>query len=310
MLGEKQNNILISWLDPYFRDSLWRVGVELSRTYSRLQRDVEVTTYGGSVQANYPLSRYWTVGTRQRLRHAKDHLDLSPSDSSEQARASLEEVKDQLEQKGLVSAFSVNLGYDSTDSAYKPHKGWRSYLEEEVAGLGGDYQFLKTTYTNAIYLPVWRYGTLKLRGDVRYLYPYGKTDRNHVPYSERFFLGGEGTVRGFKPFVVGPTVVLKTATGKDNVTSTPLGGLSSMLGSIEYSQTVLPILDVFVFVDGGSVEIGRFAIKDFHPSTGFGVRLDIGNRTPVVLGWGYPLHKEDRTKDLWQKIFFSMGGQF
>src|SRR3990167_2187596 len=79
-LGKRQNNILVSWMNPYVNDSLWRLGVEISRTFSRLQRDVVVVTYGGSVYANYPLSNYWTAGLRQRLRHAKDNLTLHPLD--------------------------------------------------------------------------------------------------------------------------------------------------------------------------------------------------------------------------------------
>lgn len=34
-LGKKQNNILLSWMNPYVNDTLWRLGVELSRCYRK-----------------------------------------------------------------------------------------------------------------------------------------------------------------------------------------------------------------------------------------------------------------------------------
>ncbi len=308
-VGKKQNNVLISWMNPYVNDSLWRLGVELSRTYSELQKNVNVVTYGGSVYANYPLSTYWTGGMRERLRHAKDNLSLDPIGDTPAAIASVEDVKQQLNQDGLISAFSGNLSYDSTDSALKPHRGWRSYFEAEIAGLGGKYDFFKVSYLNSIYFPIWSKGTLKLRGDFKYIVPFGKTNKNSVPYSERFFLGGETTVRGYKPFLLGPVVELLNDAGQYEPTDTPYGGLSSSLISLEYNQEIFRMLDVFVFTDVGSVTFGEFDIDKIRPSSGVGIRLDIGNRTPIMVGWGYPWVKKDR-KDKWQKVFFSMGGQF
>lgn len=309
-VGKSQRNVLVSWMNPYVYDTLWRFGVELSTTWSELQDDVKVITYGGSTYANYPLSNYWTAGMRQRLRHAKDNLQIHPVDNSLIAAQSVEKVKGQLDQSGLVSAFSGNISYDSTDSALKPHRGWRSYFEAEVAGVGGSYDFVKLSYLNAIYFPVWSKGTIKLRGDFKFIVPFGKTNRYTVPYSERFFLGGEGTVRGYKPFLLGPVVMLKNANGQFERTDTPYGGLSSSMLSLEYNQEIFRMLDVFAFVDAGSCEFATFKVSKIRPSTGFGIRLDIGNRTPIMVGYGIPLVKKDRHDGKWQKVFFSMGGQF
>jgi len=309
-VGKKQNNILVSWMDPYLNDSLWRFGTELSRTFSELQNNMRVITYGGSVYTNYPLSTFWTVGMRQRLRHSKDHLSLDPLGSSPAALASVEEQRALLDQKGLVSAFSGNLSYDSTDSPYKPHRGWRSYFETEIAGIGGNYQFFKASYINSLYFAASKKGTFKLRADFKYLIPFGKTSRNNVPYSERFFLGGENTVRGYKNFLLGPLIELKNDAGDLKATDTPKGGLSSTLLSLEYNYELVRILDVFAFVDVGSVTFGNLAINELRPTTGVGIRLDIGNRTPIMVGWGIPLVREDRHNHKWQKVFFSMGGQF
>ncbi len=213
-LGKKQNNVLVSWMNPYVNDSLWRLGVEVTRTYSKLQTNTKVLTYGGSVFTNYPLNNFWTFGLRERLRHSHDVVGIHQlSDGKEDphliAQNSYEAQKKLLDQQGLISAFSSNLGYDSTDSAYKPHRGWRSLFEGEIAGIGGSFYFGKLSYINSIYFPIWAKGTLKLKFDFRYLFPYGKTAKDAMPYSERLFLGGENSVRGYKPFMLGPLVKLQ-----------------------------------------------------------------------------------------------------
>ncbi len=308
--GAKQNNILVSWLNPYVNDSLWRFGVELSQTYSKLQKNAKVITYGGSVYTSYPLSTYWTAGMRERLRHSNDSLDLNPIDNSPIANASCEAVKAELDQKGLISAVSGNLSYDSIDNAYKPHRGWRSYFESELAGVGGNYIFAKFSYLNSIYFPLWRKGTLKLRGDFKYLVPFGKTKSQGVPYSERFFLGGETTVRGYKPFMLGPLVELQNSAGQFVNTTTPLGGLSSALVSLEYNQELFRMLDAFVFVDAGSLNFSALTFGQARATAGGGLRFDLGNRTPIMIGWGRAFCKDDRKADKTQAFFFSMGGQF
>jgi outer membrane protein insertion porin family len=237
-------------------------------------------------------------------------LSIHALGDSAVAQASVHKVKNELNQDGLISAFSGNLSYDSTDNAFKPHRGWRSYFETEVAGIGGKYDFFKVSYLNSIYFPLWRRGTLKLRGDFKYILPFGKNNQRNVPYSERFFLGGETTVRGYKPFLLGPVVELQNDAGQFEPTDTPFGGVSSSLLSLEYNQEIFRMLDIFTFVDVGSVSASEFNINKIRPTTGIGVRIDIGNRTPIIVGYGIPLVKKDRHDGKWQKVFFSMGGQF
>lgn len=292
-VGKKEDSYVISWMNPYVNDSLWRLGIELSKTFSELQAHQKIRTYGGSVFANYPFWTYWTYGMRQRIRHTSNMVTHKVSD------AISENEKDQLDQHGLISAFSVNLNYDSTDSAVKPHRGWRSYLEGEFAGIGGKYTFAKTSYVNSIYFPIWAKGTLKLRGDFRYIFPFWKTPHQiNIPLSERLFLGGENTVRGYQNYSIGKFI---------GNTDSPLGGISSTLLSLEYNQSIFKILDLFAFFDAGSISTHRLMVKNFKASIGGGARIDIGHQLPIMIGYGYPFNANKNQK---QKFFFSMAGQF
>lgn len=311
-LGKKQNSVLVSWMNPYLNDTLWRFGAELTSTYSQLQEDTKVHTYGGSVFTSYPINNFWTFGMRERLRHTQDVVDIHSYGNSDAAKDYLEKQKALLNQQGLISAFSANLGYNSTDNAYKPHRGWRSLFESEIAGVGGDYYFGKLSYLNSIYFPLWKKGTLKFKAEFRFLFPYGETKQDAMPYSERLFSGGEHTVRGYKPFMLGPLVKMLDDAGNYINTSSPLGGNSSSLLSLEYNHELLKILDLFVFYDIGNVSTKTFSFKKPRASVGGGARLDIGNRTPIVVGWGYVLNSLDRKErnHKYQPFYFSMGGQF
>jgi outer membrane protein insertion porin family len=308
--GSKQNNVLVSWLNPYVYDSLWRLGVELSATFSELQSDeAKTTTFGGSIYTAYPISNYWTVGMRQRVREIKDKLTIDPRGSSPEALASLAETKALFQRDGVVSAFSGNLGYDTVDNSFKPHRGLRSYIEPEIAGVGGRFQFGKLSYTNTLYVPLWKTGTLKFKGDLKLLIPYDNTNKENAPYSEKFFLGGDATMRGYKAWGFGPRIKLLNDTGQLVSTDTPQGGLSSLYLSAEFNQEIFRMLDVFAFCDVGSLSPQVLTLNDFRTTAGAGLRIDLGNRVPIMLGYGYIFNAKDReTKK--QPFFFSMGGQF
>jgi hypothetical protein len=73
------------------------------------------------------------------------------------------------------------------------------------------------------------------------------------------------------------------------------------------------MLDIFGFVDVGSLSAQVLTVDHFRATAGGGLRLDIGNRTPIMVGWGYVFNREDRKSKKptrKQPFFFSMGGQF
>lgn len=289
--GAKQSSYVISWLTPYFRDTLWRVGFDVSDTQSTLiSEDYDIDTLGFSLYASYPLNYWWTFGTKYRFRNSIIHLHK---------RHASHEEREQAHHDGIISGIGTSITFDSTDSAVKPHNGFRSSLEGEFVGIWGDYSFLRFAYVNSYYTLLWRHGVMKYRWDLRFIEPILKTNSpTKIPLSERFFIGGLNSVRGYRDFDLGPHFK-----GGD-----PMGGISSTVLSIEYLHEVLPIMDLFVFVDAGSVALRRFYFSTFRFTTGFGTRLELINRVPVILGVGFPINKQEGA-DV-RNFFFSMGGQF
>ena len=291
-LGQRQESFSISWLTPYFRDTLWRVGFDLNQTHSTLQtKHYAINTLGGSIYAAYPLTPYWTFGTKYRVRDS--HVDVKKKHTSEAER-------DEEKNNGWLSAVSASIAFDSTDSALKPHNGFRSVLEGEFAGLGGKDTFFKFGYTNAFYTYLWRRGVMKYRWDFRALVPVWKTPRaSDIPLSELFFLGGENSVRGYKAFDLGPHF---------KKSGDPKGGITASVLSVEYQHEIFSFLDGFIFADAGSVSRRLFNLRHYNLSYGFGARVELINRVPLTLGMGFPVNPDSHHQV--ERFFFSMGGQF
>lgn len=289
-IGARQRTYTVSWLTPYFRDTLWRVGFDVSQSNSTLiSKDYDIETVGFSLYASYPLNYLWTFGTKYRFRNSVIHV---PKHSSKQER-------EQGSHDGVISGLGSSISFDSTDSAVKPHNGFRSSLEGEVVGVFGDYNYLRFAYVNSYYTQLWKRGIMKYRWDLRFIEPIFKTHSpDDIPLSERFFIGGLTSVRGYKDFDLGPHFK-----GGD-----PMGGISSAVLSIEYLQEILPIADAFVFADAGSIALKRFNLPLPRITAGFGLRLELMNRVPIILGMGFPINRDDHSE--LRKFFFSMGGQF
>jgi outer membrane protein insertion porin family len=295
-IGNKQRSYLLSWMDPYFRDSLWRVGFEGVLSESQLQaKDYEIDSIAGSVFASYPVSAYWTLGTKYRIKHA----DIDPHHHPSRDEKRTEKGT------GNTSAVSMSMTYDSTDSIMKPHRGLRSKFETEFAGVGGDFSFLKYTYANSMYQQLWHHGIMKYRWEATFIQPIWWTQAptkkggaSQIPVSERLFLGGENSVRGYRAFSLGPRFK----------SSDPVGGITDSVLSVEYLHEIFSIVDGFLFMDAGAVSTKRFAIDRYSMSYGGGLRIEIMNRVPITIGYGVPVNA--RHKSQVHKFFFTMGGQF
>ncbi len=288
--GTKQHAYSLSWLTPYFRDTLWRVGFEIAKTSSGLQsKDYDIDTVGFSLYASYPLTRYWSFGSKYRIRYSNNTT----------SRGATPEERKQARVEGIISAIGSSLSFDSTDSHLKPHNGFRSLIEAEFAGLGGEFTFFRFGYLNTYYTSLWKRGIMKYRFDFRFIEPFWRTPTaTDVPMSERFFLGGETSVRGYRAFALGPQFS----------NSDPMGGISASLFSVEYLHEIFPFLDGFIFADAGNVSLKRFHVRNYNLSYGFGARLELINRIPITVGMGFPVNPD--THSSVRKFFFSMGGQF
>lgn len=324
MIGYKSRKYTLAWTKPFFRDTKWLVGFEISQSNNRyISSDYEINAAGITFHAAYPLNPFLRFGTHYRLTytdidlnehhidHHANHLheeeieDLAKGDKKGAEKKHHEEqnisckLREEADNSGIISAIGISLNYDSTDHPAFPRRGFKSKLEQELAGFGGHQSFMALGYLNKYFIPAGELGVIKLRADMRFIVPLFDTKRFHIPIEERLFLGGDSTIRGYKVYKLGPQY------GPND----PRGGMSLQLLSAEYYRTFNKRFDAFVFCDSGHLSFDVWEFGTMWTSVGFGVNLRLIDGTPpIVLGLGFPLNPPK--KSVVKNFFFSLGGTF
>ena len=104
----------------------------------------------------------------------------------------------------LLSQVSQAITYDHRDSKVDPHTGYLVSLGTDVAGLGGNAQFVRTNVNGQYFVPFDRFTGnsdwgLSLTAGVGYLWNEGQQEQ----IIDRFYLGGDN-LRGFRDRWRGP----------------------------------------------------------------------------------------------------------
>lgn len=290
-IGIKSRSYVFSWMKPYFMDTLWSVGFNLEKSITEyISKQYNIEAYGLNFNAVYQINAFLRQGYHYRLKHSRVLLegdDISPDLLIASRRHS------------LVSAVGISYVYDSTNHPALPTCGFKSRLEAEIAGIGGEVRFVSLAYLNNYYYPLTKKSYLKFRGDARVLQPIAESN-DKMPLDERLYLGGDTVVRGYRDYVLGP----KFADGAAK------GGLSMQLFTAEYNYQLNERIDIFAFFDAGSLTSNPWQVGRIYQAVGYGARVFIlGNGgPPLTLGMGYPLNPKD-DEDV-KKFFLQVGGKF
>jgi outer membrane protein insertion porin family len=205
--------------------------------------------------------------------------------------------KDVQDVKGSNPLASVEVGVvkDTTDSFLFPTEGYRLMASVEQGFSSSS--FTKFVVDGKKYWTVTRdvldrRSVLGVRGRVGFI-------PGDAPIFERFFAGGQGSLRGFEFRGVGP-----------RERKTELGGDFLALASAEYQFPIFEknLSGVF-FLDTGTVE-KTITVSTWRASVGVGIRFTVPffGPVPFALDFGFPImkNKGDQTE-----IFsFSIGTSF
>jgi len=204
-----------------------------------------------------------------------------------------------IRRQGILSGPSAALVWNTTDDPFNPKKGEVISGVVDQAGTiwGGKFSFYKITTEAKKYIDIgWQTvfaSRLKLGlGDAI------GADKN-FPLFERFYSGGEKSVRGYGRRRLGPL----------SASDDPLGGLSLLEGSLELRRPIWKELNGALFIDFGQVSKRSFDVPvgNLQFSSGFGVSYatPVG---PLRLDVGFPF-RPPRGDKSWQ-IHFSIGAYF
>lgn len=293
-VGQKSNNYTLSWTKPYFMDTKWAIGFDLTKACSEyISKDYEIDSVSLVLRAQYNVNAFLRFGVQYRLKNGVIHIHHEGDH--------MKQLKEAAHEDGLISALGFSLNYDTTDHPVKPREGFKSKLIMEYAGLGGDHSFFSTGYFNSYYMPVGSRMVMRYRADFRFIQPLWGTVYSTVPLDERIFLGGDFNVRGYRPYRLGPDF--------DKNKEAPKGGISMQFYSVELSRRLTEDFEPFIFMDTAHISDKTWNFGRLNVAIGYGMRCKfLESIPPITLGMGYPLNARNRSEV--KKFFISVGGNF
>jgi outer membrane protein insertion porin family len=244
--GQYARGIDLSASEPYFLGTRVSAGIELygrqndSSPYQSYGSDV----YGATMQFGAPLTEQ--IGVQYRYSIYNQNVTLDPASLA--AAPSLPIQQAALAGPQWVSSIGDTVTYSTLDNNKTPTDGIKSQLTQDLAGLGGDVKFLRTTEDVRYYHPLSDDVVSLVRGQGGYITGWGG---QQVPLMNSFF-GGPTMVRGFAPNGFGPRD-LTPGTTMDNV-----GGSMYWATTAELQSAIPGVpqeygLRASAFVDAGSV---------------------------------------------------------
>ena len=178
-----------------------------------------------------------------------------------------------------MSSITPTLYRSTIDSPLTPSRGSLFLASVKFAGgiFGGDVQFIKPRIEFTHYQPTFGQQRFGIHFEYSALTSVGDSD---IPYWERFYLGGERSIRGYEIYTIGPR----------NENGQNLGGDKSLVINAEYIIPIGgPIYSIFFFDIGNALARNqKFSFNEMFYSTGLEMRIFVpALRVPFRLIFAY-----------------------
>lgn len=284
----------LSYMDPYYTVDGVSRGFDVYRRVVDAS-DLDVGPYktdsvGTGIKFGYPVAEQVSVDFGLNL----ESVDLEIFSNSPLSYINfVREFGDQYTYASGTAGWSR----DARDSVILTTAGSLQRASFELAG--GDLQYYRLGYQQQWYRPLTRTLTMHLRADLGYGEGYGGKP---LPFFKNYFAGGPGTVRGYRPFSLGPQDELGNATGG----SRKIVGSAEILFPMPGAEQDRSIR-LAAFVDGGQVYADKIDLGELRYSTGIALFWS-SPMGPLRLSFGYPLNAKDGDRK--QQLQFTFGTGF
>ena len=269
-LGQRRTLGVVSFREPHFRDSLTSVQLDAFSTETDFLTYTEEKAGGG-----ISFGRWFSEFTSGNVSLVGEALKIGEVEAD-----APDFVKDQ-EGNQSTTGFRSSIARDTRDFFLDPRTGMRSSLSFDLGtpALGGTNNYYKVGLDNNKYTPLF----FDIRHSIRAR--FGLTEGlggKPVPLTERFFVGGINTMRGFEFGRAGPVTP---------TTGTLLGGTKQIIINNEF---IFPIsaeakLNGVLFFDYGRAFNDAEALDlDLREAAGIEVRW-ISPFGPLRLAYGINL---------------------
>jgi outer membrane protein insertion porin family len=255
-----------AFTEPYLFNSQASFGIDISKTYYRYPNLYTRQGEGFNVSTATRFWKFWGAS----LIYSWENISIS--DVNEAYSQNSYYSSYYAEGKRVVSAFAPTVYYSTVDSPIFPTSGSKFLVSYRYTGgfLGGDIYSHKVKLEFVKFQPLWSNHVLGVHAVYEGIQPFGVdasgADRV-IPFYEKFFLGGERSIRGFEIYTIGPR----------NANGAVIGGTKSLYLNLEYAIPLTQQFSFVFFYDVGNTYDSGVPVKlnDMYQSTGLELKIFI-----------------------------------
>ena len=294
--SEKTHNYKLSLRNPAINDSKFNGTVEIHNSETEIDN---TGTDDGDYQLTQTANGFSVTAGREVIRNlyagAKYRFDMIEEEYVDED--SVDNNISQYNQDYITSSITPYINFDNTDDYMLPRNGFKINSSVEIAGLGGDSQYMKNLnslkYYHSLEELVDSDWIFRYRANLNFLVDNGKLTRG-----DSLYMGGIKTLRGFKSYAFGP----------DDKLSNETVYKQSFTNSVEMSFPLIPKSKMRwgMFYDYGM--IGEDSMSDIKRS-GTGALIEwISPFGPMQFVFAQAL--DDEAGDETSSFEFSLGSTF
>jgi outer membrane protein insertion porin family len=200
-----------------------------------------------------------------------------------------------------ISSFSPMIYRNTVDSPLTPSRGTLYLASCKFAGgiLGGDISMIKPRFEWTLYKPIIKNTSLGFHIEYQFIKPIGNSS---IPFWERYYLGGERSIRGYDIYTIGPR----------NEEGYNMGGEKALVFNAEYIIPVGgPVYAIFFYDLGNAYAPNqKIDVSNMYSSAGLEARIFVpALRVPFRLIFSYN-NRIAREGDSNFKFRFAIGTTF
>ncbi|MCP5382698.1 MAG: outer membrane protein assembly factor BamA [Kordiimonadaceae bacterium] len=189
-VSKRRKQLELGFTEPYFLNRRLAVGADIFlRDINFIESGFRQKTVGTTIRSGFPLTEYVIMNLSYGL--TKDTVLTSFFTESPYILGNNGNY--------ITSFVSYGFSYNTLDYPQKPNRGQLLIINQELAGLGGNEKYIKTTAQYDIYIPVYKAWVFNVGLQGGHIEGLGKDIR----LNKRFFLGNP-KIRGFKEAGLGP----------------------------------------------------------------------------------------------------------
>ncbi len=310
-LSSLRNFIQLSFYDQYFLDTQIIFAADFYRTQADYFGFIRQAT-GGSLTLGYNVLEDVMVNIAYTL----EFINVEPGRDYDTEIPGAYDFG-----PGRTSAVRISAQWDRRNNRLFPSAGHLLYGSIDFAPnfFGGTFNYARYTAYGRYYYPLPLGIVAKANLQVGYIQAL-PSERPVLPISERYFLGGIQTLRGYALRTVSPTEKRGTSTRPDALSQDyPVGGDKQLLLNVELEFPIFEKVGIrgVLFFDAGNsfaINANFFEDKTYNLPAGLLMSVGFGFRWfspigPLRFEWGIPLIRRS-TQDQPVLFEFTIGNSF